>query len=115
MKISDYKFEVGDEAITVEGIRARVVNICTCYRCVERGFNELTIQNDYGDVEYVTDYDAESGFKGWYSIGKYRFDEFDRDWVQKDIARYKGKIANLEYRLKLMDEIEAKEKSYENK
>ena len=106
----DYEFKVGDEVITVAGIRGHIVDICNCVDCKWRGFLEPIWQREDGEEDYITKYDAEHGFDDFYRIGKYRFSEFDRGWIARSINREKRIMANLEARLKLMDAIEKEDK-----
>lgn len=108
--MKDYEFKVGDEIITVNGTRGCIVDICDCADCRSRGFLEPIWEDEYGEEDYITIYDAENGFKDYYRIGKYRFNEFDRDYILKTINKHQRTIANLEVRLKLMDEIEKEDK-----
>ena len=105
MDIKDYKFKVGDEVIGVLGERGVIKEICDCDKCKERGFNELIVGNDDW-VEYVTKADAEGGFKDYYRIGEYRFNDFDRDAVLRHIELIKTSLANAEDRLRFMDTID---------
>lgn len=88
----NYDFKVGDKVITDEGIIGVITDICTCEKCKERGFYEPTwVCDDDGGVNYITLYDLKQGFYGYYQIGDYRFNKFDKDSVLKRI-QYSEKI-----------------------
>ena len=72
MKDNNYEFRVGDEVETVDGMSGKIVSICHCEKCAERGFFEPlweTTDGKYSD--YITVYQANHGFPGYRRIGKY--------------------------------------------
>lgn len=108
---NDYIFEVGDEVIDTGGKKGKIIDICDCPECTNRGFHELiwrrySVGNAYSD--YITISDAESGFLGYFKIGKYRFNDFNRDGINYLIRHHEKEIENLKERLKFMDEEERK-------
>lgn len=75
MKDNNYEFHVGDEVETVDGMVGKIVSICHCEKCAERGFFEPkweTADGKYSD--YITVYDMNYGFPGYRRIGKYVWD-----------------------------------------
>ena len=103
MKNSDYAFNVGDLVITTEGETGEIVDICRCERCRNRGWYEPMWRNDdTGEIDYITDYQAESGFVGFYRIGDHRFGRFETQRVCDKIADLKNQVEKLEGRLKFM-------------
>ena len=113
MDIKDYKFHIGDEVITAEGIKGRITDICTYINCEEREFYELEWEEeDNRNVwpHYITNFDAEYGFNEYYKIGDYRFNDFDKKNVLNEISRYEEQIQKLEVQLRLMEETMEKEK-----
>lgn len=111
MKLSDYKFNIGDEVITTDGIKGKIVGICTCGECEKRGFYEpIWRSEDAGYDKYITCWTAESGFAGFYSIGDYRFNEFDKGDVLREMADYEDTLKQLRKQLKVIEEIEANER-----
>lgn len=53
MKDNNYEFRVGDEVETVDGMSGKIVSICHCERCAERGFFEPkweTLDGKYYEV-----------------------------------------------------------------
>lgn len=107
MKINEYKFNVGDEVITVEGKRGTIVDICECERCQLRGFYEPTWVDDDGNTSYITGYDAKHDFDGYYKIGKYHFNKnLRKDKVEERIAHYEKTLVGLRKQLKLIEELE---------
>lgn len=116
MNISDYKFKVGDRVITTRGEIGRINNICTCEKCKERGFFEPEwIDYTYEQHEWITNYEAENNFHGYYSIGEYKFsNEFEKDFVIDRIDRHTKIISNYIIQLKRIEEIMAEESSCES-
>ena len=72
MKDNNYEFRVGDEVETVDGMSGKIVSICHCEKCAERGFFEPrweTLDGKYSD--YITVNQANRGFPYYRRIGKY--------------------------------------------
>ena len=72
MKDNNYEFRVGDEVETIDGMSGKIVSICHCERCAERGFFEPrweTLDGKYSD--YITVNQANRGFPYYRRIGKY--------------------------------------------
>ena len=64
MKDNNYEFRVGDEVETVDGMSGKIVSICHCERCAERGFFEPkweTLDGKYSD--YITKEEIEQKMK----------------------------------------------------
>ena len=110
MKISDYVFNVGDEVISVGGIRGTIRYVCDCEKCAERGFFEPEWEHD-NEYEYITKFEATIGFPGYYKIGNYYFNPLDRGYVEREIADHEASIDRLKKQLQVIDEIEAKKES----
>ena len=106
MKVNEYKFNIGDEVITIDGHRGEIIDICECERCQDRGFCEPMWENETGDEEYITIHDAERGFDNFYKIGNYRFNKLRRDLVEHDITTHELIIAGLRKQLETIDELE---------
>ena len=103
MNIKDYKFNVGDDVITIDGIKGKIVDICTCEQCEERGFHEpIWTSEDHGE-DYITICDAQNGFNKYYQIGKYHFNDFDKDEVLWEIDYCNRKLKILEKQLKVIE------------
>lgn len=63
-------FNLGDLTISVNGRIGKIIHFCTCSRCKERGFYELYTERFIdGDEDYITNYEYESNFNGYYAIG----------------------------------------------
>ena len=108
MNIKDYEFCVGDEVITTEGVRGKITSICTCDMCEERGFYEPFWIGEDDNWEHCIDiYDAESSFNRFYKIGKYRFSDFDKGDVLREMASCEDELRRLRNQLKVMEECEA--------
>lgn len=110
MDIKDYKFNVGDRVITTEGETGRITCICTCDNCKSRGFYEVfwIRDNDVSDAwdEDITIYQAKNGFKGYYQIGEYRFNNLDKEKVIRDINNCEDKLKRLRKQLRVIEELE---------
>ena len=107
MNLKDYKFEVGDEVITTEGVRGKITRICTCDRCEERGFYEPFWDDGiYVWEQCIDKFTAETGFNGFYKIGKYRFNDFDKGVVLREMADCEDKLNLLRKQLKFIEEYE---------
>ena len=114
MNFSDYKFEVGDKVITIFGETGKICGFCTCDRCAERGYFEPMWVRDDGPyteyTEYISVYQAENGFNNFYRIGKYRFNDFDKDLLTDRITSYEEVLTRLKKQLANIEEIENGEK-----
>lgn len=110
MNIKDYKFKVGDEVVTTLGELGKIICICDCVRCKERGFNEL-VWFKYGTKEhnFITIYDAENGFPGFYKIGDYRFNDFEEDLITETIGNHEKEIYILNEQLTTIELIKREE------
>ena len=107
MRIQDYVFNVGDKAITTSGEIGKIVNICRCSSCVARGFYEPSWITDGATWHrYITKYDAEDGFNNFYQIGQYRFNDFDKGEVLREMADHEDALKELKKRLKVIEELE---------
>lgn len=91
----EYKFEIGDIVITSYGEIGKVIDICECEQCAERGFYELVIRYD-GYTDWLMVGEAKAGFPSFYKIGKYVFGnkslsklEYDIKCLQDKLAKYR--------------------------
>lgn len=75
--------------------------------CQERGFYEpfWNTGDDRFD-EDISIFEAQHGFRKYYKIGKYRFNDFDKAEVLQDMARYERELKKLRKQLKLIEELE---------
>lgn len=72
MKDNNYEFRVGDEVETVDGMSGKIVSICHCERCAERGFFEPRWETSDGKYsDYITVNQTNWGFPYYQRIGKY--------------------------------------------
>ena len=88
-------FKVGDKVIDKYVRAGKIIDICTCERCRERGFFEPTVQYDDGSTDYIMRYDWETGFKSYYQIGNYIFGNLDEESVRKEIDECKRRTLQL--------------------
>ena len=108
MKPLDYEFEVGDEVITTYGEVGVITGVCTCDSCKQRSFYEPEwVEEDTGDIRYITVYDAVTGFNEFYKIGKYQFNNvFVKDKVLFDITHYEEVVRQRKRQLRVIEELE---------
>ncbi len=108
--MKDYDFNIGDKVISVEGHVGKIVDICTCEECKKRGFYEpvwvIDCENNSQDYyeRYIDIYQAQAGFFGFYQIGKYYFNEFDKDEVLRQIKYHQRMLMELNEQLKVIEE-----------
>ena len=107
MDIKDYKFNVGDEVITTDGRYGKIVEICDCERCRARGFLEPFWQPSEGGTEECISIDiAKADFDGYYRIGKYKFNDFDKTGVQQRINDTESELCKLNAQLMFIEQQE---------
>lgn len=106
--MNDYKFNIGDEVITIDGIKGTITDICECERCQARGFCEPVWVDDEYEETFITDVDAKHGFTDYYKIGNYYFNPLRKDLVEKDISRIEALLATRKKQLQLIEELEQK-------
>lgn len=112
---NDYEFNIGDVVVTTEGETGKIVDICKCDKCRKRGWYEpVWRDDDTGEDDYITDYQYESGFVGFYRIGKYRFGKFEKQLVGEKILRLKDEIEDLKKHLKTIETLEAADRETMN-
>lgn len=92
----EYKFKIGDEVITSYGETGKIIDICECDMCAERGFYELVVKyDDYTD--WITVSEAKNGFENYYKIGGYTFGNKDLSKIEYNIKCLEEKL--IKYRL----------------
>lgn len=64
---------------------------------------------DYNKEEYITNYMAQNGFRGFYRIGQYRFDDFCEDILLKEIQGFEEEIERRRKQLANIKEIRERE------
>lgn len=110
MGIKDYIFNVGERVITTEGETGRITYVCTCDNCKSRGFHEVfwIRDDDMSNIwdEEITCYQAKNGFKGYYQIGEYRFNDLDKEKVITDINNYEYELKRLRKQLRVIEMLE---------
>ena len=108
MDIKEYKFKIGDDVITTDGKRGKIFDICTCSQCLERGFCEpIWITEDDNDRNYITIETAIRGFREYYQIGEYRFNDFDKSEILGTMALYEKELKQLKKQLKVIEDLES--------
>lgn len=112
MDIKDYKFEIGDEVITTEGEVGKIISICDCDECKSRGFYEpFWVAEDSEWSRCISKFTAEDGFYGFYKIGKYRFNNFDKNSVLSAIDDCEKRLKQLKKQLRFIKDLESSCKS----
>ena len=93
MECNNYEFCVGDEVETVDGMVGKIVSICHCERCAERGFFEPKWETSDGEYsDYITVNQANWGFPYYRRIGKYVWNhDTDEEKSTKNILQKKDK------------------------
>lgn len=87
-------FNIGDEVITSDGRKGKIVDICHCEGCGRRGFYEpKVLYDEYDEVEYITNDDKERNFCDFYKIGNTVFGNSDISKIDFDISEYKRLVA----------------------
>ena len=85
-------FHVGDEVITDDGRVGKITSICTCDRCEARGFYEPTVDFHNGYNSYITHWDYDNDFCGYYKIGDYVFGNLDLESVESTIKKLQKRL-----------------------
>lgn len=100
--LMEYDFKVGDIVIKDTGETGIIESICDCERCKDRGFYEPTVKVISGadDTIWITDTDKANGFISFYQIGKYKFDNIDKESVECWIENAKANIKEAHKRLR---------------
>ena len=87
-------FSVGDEVITSNGRKGKIVDICHCEGCERRGFYEpKVLYDEYDEVEYITNGDMERNFCDFYKIGNTVFGNADISKIDSEISEYNRLVA----------------------
>lgn len=100
-------FNVGDEVITSNGRKGKIVGFCQCERCKRRGYSEPQVLYDDSEyIEWITITDKKFGFKDFYKIGDTVFGHADVEHIDKKISRLNDSIAKLkDHRQTLLEAI----------
>ena len=89
-------FNIGDEVITADGYVGKIISICECSRCKNRGFYEPIVEWSDGTVDWITDFEQSNNFRNYYKIGDYVFGNVQFESVKRQIADIKDKLYRLE-------------------
>lgn len=89
MKDNNYEFHVGDEVETIDGMVGKIVGICHCEKCAERGFFEPKWETPDGKYsDYITVYQKNCCFPDYRRIGKYVWNhETDEEKINENILQ----------------------------
>lgn len=109
MQCGNYEFNIGDEVITTFGEKGKIVDFCNCIECRKRGFNEPIWATDDGEEQYITKTAVLLGFKEFYKIGKYTFNNFDKDTLLSYIQHYDSNLNQLKKQLEVIESCEREE------
>lgn len=87
-------FNIGDEVITSDGRKGKIVDICLCEECERRGFYEpKVLYDEYDDVEYITNVDRDYNFDDFYKIGNTVFGNADISKIDSAISEHNRLVA----------------------
>jgi hypothetical protein len=92
-------FKVGDKVVTADGKKGKIISICKCLKCNERGFYEPKVEFNDGDTDYITVTDKNDGFKSYYSIGDQIFGNLNEESVIRELNDISCRRAQLEEQL----------------
>lgn len=110
MNVKDYKFEIGDEVITTKGKKGKIIDVCNCESCQRRGFHEpVWIREEDGVHDYITIYQAQTGFGGYHRIGKYIFNDFDKSKILESMMWCEKELGQLKKQLEFIESVEKEE------
>lgn len=102
IELLNHPFKVGDEVITDDGKVGKIIDICKCDKCKERGFYELEVEFDDEDTDYISISDKNDGFGSFYKIGSHVFGNLDDSYLLSRIAYLRGEMRELETRLNVV-------------
>lgn len=108
IELLHHPFKVGDEVITDDGKVGKIIDICKCDKCKERGFYELEVEFDDGDTSYIEISDKNDGFGSFYKIGSHIFGNLDDSYLLSRIAYLSGEMRELETRLNVVRKLKEK-------
>ena len=87
-------FNIGDEVITSDGRKGKIVDIFLCEECERRGFYEpKVLYDEYDDVEYITNVDRDYNFDDFYKIGNTVFGNADISKIDSAISEHNRLVA----------------------
>ena len=87
-------FNIGDEVITSDGRKGKIVDICHCEGCERRGFYEpKVLYDEYDEVEYITNVDRDYNFDDFYKIGNTVFGNADISKIDSGISEHNRLVA----------------------
>ena len=87
-------FNIGDEVITSDGRKGKIVDICYCEECERRGFYEpKVLYDEYDDVEYITNVDRDYNFDDFYKIGNTVFGNADISKIDSEFSEHNRLVA----------------------
>ena len=104
--IKDYEFHVGDEVITADGITGKIAGVCSCDRCIDRGYKEPYWVDEDGEYFYITNYTFANNFLDYYKIGEYIFNNIDKTSVLNGIAKCTKELSHYKKQLKVIEELQ---------
>ena len=93
---NEYVFNIGDEVIDKYGSVGKIIDICHCDRCEMNGWYEPEIEYNEHYHDYITHWDRDEGFSGYYKVGKYVFGNTDINRVNDLIDIFEKRLA-MEY------------------
>lgn len=100
------KFNVGDKVITYDGIQGRIVDICHCQHCKDKGFFEPIIEFENGQKTSITLSDVKNGCMAYYLIGKQVLgNKIEKEELQKQLAELEDRKKLLRKQIWRLDNV----------
>lgn len=100
------KFNVGDKVITYDGIQGRIVDICHCQHCKDKGFFEPIIEFENGQRTSITLSDVKNGCMAYYLIGKQVLgNKIEKEELQKQLAELEDRKKLLRKQIWRLDNV----------
>lgn len=100
------KFNVGDKVITYDGIQGRIVDICHCQYCKDKGFFAPIVEFENGQRTSITLSDVKNGCMAYYLIGKQVLgNKIEKEELQKQLAELEDRKKLLRKQLWRLDNV----------
>lgn len=98
-----YNFQVGEEVIDTFGRKGKIVSVCHCEQCEERGFYEPIIEWEYCSTPDMPSNIAEQkGFPSIHSMGNRVFNDYDIELAKGELHILKEQIKCIEEQIEYL-------------
>ncbi len=101
-------FKIGDIVIDTRGRKGKIIDICYCSFCEERGFYEPDVEFEDGGNTYITCWDKEDDFSDYIKIGKQTFNVVNDENIlemQTEIEEKQAEIRQLRKQIKVLERL----------